>query len=60
MKAGVLLSVNDVNYTTIADPELEAGDMLLKVKAATVCGTDIRILAWQENQRRPLPFSLGT
>ena len=44
MKAGVLLSVNDVNYTTIADPKLEAGDMLLKVKAATVCGTDIRIL----------------
>ena len=39
MKAGVLLSVNDVSYTTIADPKLEAGDMLLKVKAATVCGT---------------------
>ncbi len=59
MKAGVLLSVNDVNYTTIADPKLEAGDMLLKVKAATVCGTDIRILRGTKTTGIRYPSVLG-
>ncbi len=59
MKAGVLLSVNDVNFTTIADPELEAGDMLLKVKAATVCGTDIRILRGRKTAGIRYPCVLG-
>jgi L-iditol 2-dehydrogenase len=59
MKAGVLLSVNDVSYTTIADPELAAGDMLLKVKAATVCGTDIRILRGKKTSGIRYPSVLG-
>ena len=59
MKAGVLLSVNDVTYTTIADPELEVGDMLLKVKAATVCGTDIRILRGRKTTGIRYPSVMG-
>ncbi len=59
MKAGVLLSVNNVNYTTIADPKLEAGDILLKVKAATVCGTDIRILRGKKTTGIRYPSVLG-
>ena len=59
MKAGVLLSVNDVSYTTIADPKLETGDMLVKVKAATVCGTDIRILRGKKTIGIRYPSVLG-
>lgn len=59
MKAGVLLSVNDVNFSTIADPKLETGDMLLKVKAATVCGTDIRILRGKKTSGIRYPSVLG-
>ena len=59
MKAGVLLGVNDVDYTTVADPKLEAGDMLLKVKAATVCGTDIRILRGRKTTGIRYPSVLG-
>ncbi len=59
MKAGVLLSVNDVDYTTIAEPSLDAGDMLLEVKAATVCGTDIRVLRGKKTSGIRYPSVLG-
>lgn len=59
MKAGVLQSVNNVHYTTIADPQLDPGDMLLKVKAATVCGTDIRILRGRKTVGIRYPSVLG-
>ena len=59
MKAGVLQSVNDVSYTSIDEPKLEAGDMLLKVKAATVCGTDIRILRGKKTSGIRYPSVLG-
>ena len=59
MKAGVLQSVNDVCYTAMADPKLEAGDMLIKVKAATVCGTDIRVLRGKKTSGIRYPSVLG-
>lgn len=59
MKAGVLREVNDVRYLTIADPQLQPGDMLLKVKAATVCGTDIRILRGKKTSGIRYPSVLG-
>lgn len=59
MKAGVLLSVNEMRYTTIPDPKLEAGDMLLKVKAATVCGTDIRIFRGKKTTGIRYPSVMG-
>lgn len=59
MKAGVLKDVNDVSYMTIADPLLNPGDMLIKVKAATVCGTDIRILRGKKTVGIRYPSVLG-
>jgi L-iditol 2-dehydrogenase len=59
MKAGVLESINTLTYTTVADPRLEPGDMLLKVKAATVCGTDIRILRGSKTTGIRYPSILG-
>jgi len=59
VKAGVLQNVNEVTYTTVAEPALEAGDLLLKVKAATICGTDIRILRGKKTSGIRYPSVLG-
>ena len=53
------MGVNEVSYTTIADPELQQGDMLVKVKAATVCGTDIRILRGRKTAGIRYPSVMG-
>lgn len=59
MLAGVLRDVNDVSYMTVADPQLESGDLLIRVKAATVCGTDIRILRGRKTTGIRYPSILG-
>ena len=59
MKAGVLKAVNDIQFMTVADPILAKGDLLLKVKAATVCGTDIRILRGKKTVGIRYPSVLG-
>ncbi len=59
MKAAVLHKVGDVSYATVADPVLQPGDMLLKVKAATICGTDIRILRGRKTAGIRYPTILG-
>ena len=59
MKAGVLKNVNEISYMTIAEPKLQPGDLLLKVKAATVCGTDIRILRGKKTVGIRYPSVLG-
>ena len=59
MKAGVLTDINHVSYMTIADPHLQPGDLLIKVKAATICGTDIRILRGTKTAGIRYPSVLG-
>ncbi len=59
MKAGVLKNVNEISYMNIAEPQLEPGDLLLKVKAATVCGTDLRILRGKKTSGIRYPSVLG-
>lgn len=59
MWAGVLKDVNAVGYMSVEDPRLEPGDLLLKVKAATVCGTDIRILRGRKTAGIRYPSILG-
>ncbi len=41
MKAAVLHAVGDLRYEDIPIPETAAGEVLVKVKAAGVCGSDI-------------------
>lgn len=41
MKAYVLHDINDIRYEEVAKPTLAAGQVLVKVKAAGVCGSDI-------------------
>ncbi len=59
MRAGVLKTVNQVSFMTVADPVLQPGDMLLKVRAATICGTDIRILRGKKTAGVRYPSILG-
>lgn len=59
VKAGVLKDVNEVRYMMVADPALQPGDMLLRVKAVTICGTDIRILRGKKTAGIRYPSILG-
>jgi L-iditol 2-dehydrogenase len=59
MKAAVLNAINDMHYEHVADPILQPGDVLIKVKAATVCGTDIRILRGRKTAGIRYPSILG-
>jgi L-iditol 2-dehydrogenase len=42
MKAAVYHGKEDIRVEQVADPSLEAGDVLLKIDACSVCGTDLR------------------
>ena len=59
VKAAVLKAVDEISYAVVADPVLQPGDMLLKVKAATVCGTDIRILRGKKTVGIRYPSIIG-
>ena len=41
MKAYVLSDVNDLRLEDVEIPELKAGEVLVKVKAVGICGSDI-------------------
>ncbi len=43
MKAAMLYGVKDLRIDEIEVPEVNAGEVLVKVKAATTCGTDLKI-----------------
>lgn len=59
MKAAILHSVDHISCEAVAKPHLALGDMLIKVKAATVCGTDIRILRGKKTAGIRYPSILG-
>jgi len=43
MKAAMLYGVKDLRIEEVEKPKLAAGEVLVKVKAATTCGTDLKI-----------------
>jgi len=43
MKAAMLYGLKDLKIEDIPTPKVEAGEVLVKVKAATTCGTDLKI-----------------
>ncbi|MFO1033543.1 MAG: zinc-dependent dehydrogenase [Hyphomicrobiales bacterium] len=59
MKAAVLKAVDEISCETVAEPSLQAGDILLRVSAATVCGTDIRILRGKKTAGIRFPSVIG-
>jgi L-iditol 2-dehydrogenase len=43
MKAAMLYGIKDLRVEDVEVPEVEAGEVLVRVKAATTCGTDLKI-----------------
>lgn len=41
MKAGVLFGKGDIRYVEIEDPQISENEVLIKVKASGICGSDI-------------------
>jgi L-iditol 2-dehydrogenase len=59
MKAGVLRAPNVLELADVPDPKGEPGDLILKVRAATVCGTDIRIFRGRKTAGIRYPSVIG-
>lgn len=59
MKAAVLSAPNEISLRDVADPTPNQGDVLIRVRAATICGTDIRIYRGRKTAGVRYPSVLG-
>ena len=59
MKAAVLQAPNVLRVTEMATPEAAPGELVLRVRAATVCGTDLRILSGRKTKGVRFPSVIG-
>jgi len=59
VKAAVLQAPNALALTDAPDPDPAEGDLVLRVKAATICGTDIRILRGRKTAGVRYPSIIG-
>ena len=58
MKAGVFYSKNDLRIEDIPKPSPKKDEVLIKVMACGICGTDVHI--WQWNEWAKETIKLGT
>jgi L-iditol 2-dehydrogenase len=59
MKAALFREPNVMALEQVPDPLLEPGDMLLRMRAAAICGTDIRVLRGRKVRGVRKPSILG-
>lgn len=59
MKAAILTAPNAMELGEAPDPTPASGDLVLRVKAATICGTDIRILRGRKTAGVRYPSIIG-
>ena len=59
MKAAILYAPHDMRLALRDDPVLEPGDLLLRVKATTICGTDIRVYRGRKTAGIRYPSVIG-
>lgn len=59
MKAAVLTAPNQISLSEVATPQPNQGDLLIRVRAATICGTDIRIYRGRKTAGVRYPSVLG-
>ena len=59
MKAAILHAPNEMGLGSVADPATVEGDLVLRVRAATICGTDIRILRGRKTAGIRYPSIIG-
>jgi L-iditol 2-dehydrogenase len=56
MRAVRLFGKDDLRVVTVSDPALGDGEILVRVRASAICGTDVRML---RNGAKVLPITLG-
>ncbi len=59
MKAAILYAPNDMQLALLDDPVLQPGDLILRVRAATICGTDIRVYRGRKTAGIRYPSVIG-
>ncbi len=59
MKAAILYAPNDMQLAAADDPVLLPGDLILRVRAATICGTDIRVYRGRKTAGIRYPSVIG-
>ncbi len=59
MKAAILYAPNDMRLAAVADPVVKPGDLVLRVCAATICGTDIRVYRGRKTAGIRYPSVIG-
>lgn len=59
MKAAILHAPNQMRLETVADPKTSTGDLVLRVSAATICGTDIRVFRGRKTAGIRYPSTIG-
>ena len=59
MKAAVLESYNNFLWKEVPAPVLKPGEVLCRIKFASICGTDLHIFPGDFHPRTPVPFIPG-
>ncbi|MCV2866719.1 zinc-dependent dehydrogenase [Defluviimonas sp. WL0075] len=59
MKAAILKAPNEISLEEVANPAPMPGDVVIRVRAATICGTDIRIYRGRKTAGVRYPSVLG-
>lgn len=59
MKAAILSGPNALQFSSVANPKAEPGDVILRMRAATICGTDIRIFRGRKTAGIRYPSIIG-
>lgn len=58
MKALVFHGVGDIRYEDVAKPLIEKGEVLIRVRASGICGSDIHAYSGKSDRRSP-PMIMG-
>ena len=58
MMAAVLYGKEDLKVEPVAVPPIESGDILVRVKAALTCGTDVKVFRRGYHARMIVPPAL--
>jgi len=59
MKAAVFHGPRDIRFEEVATPELESGDVLLRVRACGICGSDLHNYGHGLLEELGIPFETG-
>lgn len=59
MKAAVLESYNHFSWKNVPDPKVKDGEVLVRIKFASICGTDLHIFPGDFHPRTQVPFIPG-